>query len=68
MSGTLREAARRELENPAPVGQRHAQIIRLACLLRREGWSATPIFQRLRPNYDPALLPDAELSKAISWV
>jgi hypothetical protein len=67
MSGALREAAWRELQNPAPVGQRHAQIVRLARLLRAAGFSAAEIFRRLRANYDPVSLPDAEIYAVIKW-
>jgi hypothetical protein len=67
MSTALKRAALRELQNPAPVGQRHAQIVRLACLLRGDGWGTAEIFHRIRGNYDPATLPDAEISNAIKW-
>ena len=67
MSAVLSKAALRELQNPAPVGQRHAQVIRLACRLREDGCSAAENFHRLRANYDPATLPDAEISAAVAW-
>ena len=60
-------AARRELARPAPVGQRHAQIVRLACRLRADGFSPPEIFSRLRANYDPATLPDREISAVLRW-
>jgi hypothetical protein len=66
MSGALREAARRELDNPAPVGQRHAQILRLVPILRASGFSDSEIFFRLRANYDPDF-PDSEISAVIEW-
>jgi hypothetical protein len=66
MSRALREAVRRELENPAPVGQRHAQIVRLVPLLRADGFSNSQIFFRLRANYDPDL-PDSEIFAVIKW-
>ena len=67
MSGALCEAARRELATPAPVGQRHAQIVRLVALLRAGGFSPSEIFFRLRANYDAASLPDTEISAVIGW-
>src|SRR2546421_10239479 len=67
MSGTLCGAARRELENPAPVGQRHAQIVRLVPLMLSDGFSTSEIFFRLRAKYDPATFPDAEISAVIEW-
>lgn len=67
MSAVLSQAALRELQNPAPVGQRHAQVVRLACRLCEDGCSAAETFHRLRANYDPATLPDAEISAAIAW-
>ena len=67
MSAVLSKAALRELQNPAPVGQRHAQVVRLACRLREDGCSAAETFHRLRANYDPATMPDTEISAAIAW-
>lgn len=67
MSTPLSQAARQELQTPAPVGQRHAQLVRLACLLRGAGWSATASFHRLRASYDPASLPDSEIAEVIKW-
>ncbi len=67
MNAVLSKAALRELQNPAPVGQRHAQVVRLACRLREDGCSAAETFHRLRAIYDSATLPDAEISAAIAW-
>jgi hypothetical protein len=66
MTRALREAARRELEHPAPIGQRHAQIVRLVPLLRAAGFSSSEIFFRLRANYSPDL-PDSEIFAVIKW-
>jgi len=67
MSATLSAAARRELQNPAPVGQRHAQLVRLACSLLSAGFSTAERFHLLRANYDQATLPDAEILAVIAW-
>lgn len=67
MSSTLSAAARRDLQNPAPVGQRHAQLVRLACSLLSAGFSPAEGFHRLRANYDPATLPDTEIVAVLAW-
>lgn len=60
-------ATLRELQNPAPVGQRHAQIVRLSCRLRADGFGASEIFHRLRANYDAGSVPDSEIAAVIRW-
>ena len=67
MSGGLSDAARRELANPAPVGHRHAQIVRLVPMLRASGLTSADIFFRLRPIYDRMTLPDTEIFSVIAW-
>jgi hypothetical protein len=67
VSALLSATALRELRNPAPIGSRHTQIVSLARLLMRDGFSCDAIFAALRPNYDPASLPDCEIHGAIDW-
>lgn len=68
MNAQLSPVVLHELRNPAAPGHRHTQIVRLAGALVRAGFSADEIFARLRRNYDPHSLPDAEIYSAIEWI
>ncbi len=67
MIAPLSAAVLCELQNPAPVGQRHAQMVRLACALLSAGLNDAEVFHRLRANYDASSLPDREIANAIEW-
>ncbi|MDD2709721.1 MAG: hypothetical protein PHV34_17170 [Verrucomicrobiae bacterium] len=45
------EHIQEELENPAPVGERHAQMLRIAGSLIRRGMGSQALFDRLRGMY-----------------
>lgn len=62
----LFRATREKLANPAPKGQRHAQITEIACSMVATGFDGDAIFQKLRPNYGPDV-SDGEIIEVIRW-
>jgi hypothetical protein len=59
-------STREKLEHPAPPGQRHEQIIRIALELARAGNAANEIFHTLRPRYDDDVT-NLEIWDGIKW-
>ena len=62
----LFRATREKLANPAPKGQRHAQITEIVCSMVATGFDGDAIFQKLRPNYGPDV-SDGEIIGVIRW-
>jgi hypothetical protein len=56
----------RELDRPAPPGQRHAQIVRIARGLSNSGFDSESIFSELRPRYGSDV-PDGEIRSIVHW-
>lgn len=44
-------ATREKLANPAPVGERHKQLLDIVIALTARGWPPDEIFKLVRPNY-----------------
>jgi hypothetical protein len=57
---------RLELAVPAPVGQRHEQIVKVVSSLVGQGLSAEAVFAELRSKYD-ATVTDKEIAGVIQW-
>lgn len=57
---------RQELASPAPIGQRHNQIVKVVSSLIGQGLSADAVFAELRGKYDPTLT-DKEIAGVIRW-
>lgn len=57
---------RSELANPAPEGQRHEQMKKIACSLAGQGFCGEAIFSQLHGMYDPDV-SDREIQDVISW-
>lgn len=57
---------RQELASPAPVGQRHAQIVKIVASLVGQGFSPDAVFAQLRGMY-AVDVPDREITDAIRW-
>ena len=68
MSQTLSipRSTHESLTHPAPPGQRHSEIVRVACSLIAAGFNGDAIFYQLRPNYGPDV-PDSEIRGVIAW-
>jgi hypothetical protein len=59
-------ATREKLASPAPPGQRHAEIVKIASALVAQGFNSDAIFHQIRPNYAPDV-SDNEIRAVISW-
>lgn len=55
-----------ELRNPAPVGQRHDQIVKIAVSLIGQGLTPKAVFVQLRSTY-PADMSNGEIRDVIAW-
>jgi hypothetical protein len=64
--GSISRRTREHLENPAPPGMRHEQIVKLASGLIASGFNPGAIFHQLRPGYGPDV-SDAEIWSIIHW-
>lgn len=60
------DRTRQELAAPAPVGQRHAQIVKVVSSFVGQGLSGDAIFAELRHKYDHTVT-DKELADVIRW-
>lgn len=56
----------RELANPAPPGQRHRQMVKIAFPLCALGLSPTEVYGYLRPSYGSDV-PDSEIEGIVDW-
>jgi hypothetical protein len=62
----LPRATLAKLASPAPKGQRHAQIVEIACGLAGSGLDGEAIFRLIRPNYGPDV-QNGEIYGVIRW-
>lgn len=66
MPPVIPAATMQKLSNPAPPGQRHEQIVKIACSMYAQGWNSEAIFSHIRPNYGPDV-SDKEIRDVIRW-
>jgi len=57
---------RQEIASPAPVGSRHAQIVKVVASLVGQGLSADAVFAQVRGMFD-ATVTDKEIAGVIQW-
>jgi len=55
-----------ELASPAPIGQRHEQMKKIAVSLIGNGFTPDPVFVQLRSMYEPDV-SDREIRDLIEW-
>jgi hypothetical protein len=58
---------RNEIQEPAPIGQRHEQARRIALSLIGQGITPEAVFAQLRGMYEAADFPDREIENIIRW-